>query len=60
MNAHYFWYLNCNSCYTVYYIEKQKKTNFIVVGFFGSGIEPMNYRTGGEHANLYITYAVTH
>jgi hypothetical protein len=40
--------------------REAKKTNFIVVGVIRSGIEPMNYRTGGEHANLYLTYAVTH
>ena len=30
-------------------------TNFLVFGLTRSGIEPMTYRTRGEHANHYTT-----
>jgi hypothetical protein len=33
-------------------------TNRLVFGFTRSGLEPIIYRTRGEHANHYITFAV--
>jgi hypothetical protein len=35
-------------------------TNFIVFGLTGPGLEPMIYRTQGEHANYYTTDEVCH
>jgi hypothetical protein len=35
-------------------------TNFIVFGLTRPGLEPMIYRTQGEHANYYTTDEVCH
>ena len=35
--------------------EENAHTNFITLGVTRSGLEPMIYRTQGEHANHYTT-----